>query len=131
MANPAATASTDLSAELHHGDPHMIDYTPSGNDVKGGDLIAINATSVGVAHSDITDGELGALAWPGGNASYRVKLGAGESFAFGAAVNVDPGLDGAGEAKALGTHHFGYCVVAADTANGDTHVYAVHAPVAS
>ena len=124
MTNPAQTASAALAAELHHGDPLMIDYTPL-TAVKGGEMIAYSATVTVVAHNDIAGLEMGAVAFPGGNAVYRVKLGTGESYNMGDAVTVDIATQ---EAKAAGVAPFGVCVEAdVDQAAGDVYVYAVHA----
>lgn len=54
-----------------HGDPLMVDYTPSGADVAAGDVV-IFAGKACIAHTDIPDGKLGALAWPNGRAVYEI-----------------------------------------------------------
>ena len=52
-------------ATLYHGtDVRMVDYTPSA-DVAAGDIIQIGTTQF-IAHLDIADGTLGALAAGGG-----------------------------------------------------------------
>lgn len=48
-----------------HGKPVMVDHTPDGSDVTAGDVVAVG-DEVRVAHHDIADGELGALAAGGG-----------------------------------------------------------------
>jgi predicted RecA/RadA family phage recombinase len=56
-------------ATFRHGVPLMVDYTPSGADVAAGDVVLIGNTAgwtCGVAHLDIEDGVLGALAAGGG-----------------------------------------------------------------
>lgn len=55
-------------ARYRHGDPVMVDYTP-GADVDAGDMVLVGNTAgwtLGVAHVDIANGELGALAAGGG-----------------------------------------------------------------
>lgn len=56
-------------ATFRHGDPVMIDYTPSGADVSAGEVVLIGNTTgltCGIAHVDIEDGYKGALAAGGG-----------------------------------------------------------------
>lgn len=58
-----------MEATFRHGDPVMVDYTPSGADVDAGDVVLIGNTTgltCAVAHSDIADGDKGALAAGGG-----------------------------------------------------------------
>lgn len=55
--------------EFRHGDPIMIDYTPSSGNVTGGDVVLLgNTTSpaCGVAHVDIENSTKGAVAAGGG-----------------------------------------------------------------
>lgn len=57
-----------MEAVFRHGDPVMVDYTP-GADVSAGDVVLLgNLTglTVGIAHVDISNGILGALAAGGG-----------------------------------------------------------------
>lgn len=124
MANQAQIDSAALACELHHGDPLMVDYTPSGAAVKAGTMIALSAGCTVIAHNDMADGELGAVAFPGGNAVYRVDLGSGESYSVGDAVLVDIATQ---EAKAAGTQPLGTCVaVDVNESLGDTVVYVAH-----
>lgn len=58
--------------ELYHGSPLMVDYTPSGSSVSAGDIVLL-AGKACIAHSAIADGEKGAVAWPSGNAVYKVN----------------------------------------------------------
>lgn len=54
---------------FRHGSPLMIDYTPTGGNVTAGDVvIAGNLTGItcGIAHLDIENNKLGALAAGGG-----------------------------------------------------------------
>lgn len=114
-----------MSAELYHGDPLMIDYTPAGA-VTAGDMIGVTvgaAKTVWVAHRDIAANELGAVAYPSGTAVYKIPLKSGSAFAIGDPVNVDLTT---GEADSGGTDLFGTSVVNVDTVAGDTYVYAVH-----
>lgn len=51
-------------ANFRHGDPTMIDYTPSSGNISAGQVVLIGNTSgvaLGVAHQDITNNVLGAL----------------------------------------------------------------------
>lgn len=57
-----------MTLKFIHGDPQMIDYTP-GADVTAGDVVSLGGTTgacCGVAHHDIPNGTLGALAATGG-----------------------------------------------------------------
>lgn len=54
---------------FRHGDPLMIDYTPSSGNVSAGQVILLGNTTgltCGIAHTDITNNTLGALAAGGG-----------------------------------------------------------------
>jgi predicted RecA/RadA family phage recombinase len=56
-------------ATLRHGTPVMIDYTPAAGAVSAGQVVLIGNTAgltCGVAHLDIANGVLGALAAGGG-----------------------------------------------------------------
>src|SRR6476659_4836216 len=64
-----------LTAELRHGQPTMIDYTPGSGNVTGGDIVLLgNTTGVcnGIAHVDIANNTLGSLGIGGG--VYNVKV---------------------------------------------------------
>ena len=123
MTNPAQVASADLAAELHHGDPLMIDYMPS-DAVKGGQMLAYSAEVTVVAHNDIGALEMGAVAFPSSHAVYRVKLATGQSYSMGDAVTVDIATQ---RATSSGTAPFGVCVAKdVDQAAGDVFVYVVH-----
>lgn len=52
------------TATFRHGNPTMVDHTPS-SDVSAGDVVVIN-DSIRIAHRDIEANELGALADGGG-----------------------------------------------------------------
>lgn len=56
-------------AIFRHGDPLMIDYTPSAGNVAAGQVVLLGNTagpSCGIAHVDIPNNTLGALAVGGG-----------------------------------------------------------------
>lgn len=56
-----------------HGEPKMIDYTPTGGNVSAGDVVLIGNTAgwtCGIAHVDIANNTLGALA--AGDGIYHV-----------------------------------------------------------
>lgn len=56
-------------ASFRHGDPHYIDYTPTGGDVAAGEVVLIGNTTgltCGVAHLAIANNALGALGGGGG-----------------------------------------------------------------
>lgn len=56
-------------ATFRHGEPRMIDYTPAAGDITAGDVVLLgNLTGLtcGIAHSDIANTKLGALAAGGG-----------------------------------------------------------------
>lgn len=54
---------------FRHGDPVMVDYTPTGGNVAEGEVVLVGNTAgftCGVAHRPITNNVLGALAAGGG-----------------------------------------------------------------
>lgn len=56
-------------AVFRHGDPIMIDYTPSSGNVSAGQVVLLGNTTgltCGIAHVDIVNNTLGALASGGG-----------------------------------------------------------------
>lgn len=56
-------------ATFRHGDPLMIDYTPGSGNLSAGQVVLLGNTAgltCGVAHRDIENGVLGALAAGGG-----------------------------------------------------------------
>jgi predicted RecA/RadA family phage recombinase len=105
--------------ELHNGSPLMVDYTPSGAAVSAGDGVIVGG-KLRIAHRDIEDGRLGALAL--GKAIYRVPLTAANTFSDGDDV---PFNDTTNAADALGTATVGLTAVK-DAASGDKWVYCVH-----
>lgn len=64
-----------------HGDPLMVDYTPSGVSIKAGDVVVF-AGKACIAHNPIADGALGALAWPNGRAVYEYDGAFERNFVF-------------------------------------------------
>lgn len=81
--------------ELDHGDPLMIDYTPSGAAVTAGSVVLF-AGKACIALHDIADGVKGALAYPNGSAVYRVNgdltyTATEDSFALGGTLYVENG----------------------------------------
>lgn len=63
-----------FEATMRHGDPLMIDYTPSSGDVAAGQVVSLGnlaGLTCGIAHRDIANNTLGALAAGGG--VYAVK----------------------------------------------------------
>lgn len=86
-----------MGLRYKHGDVLMVDYTPSGADVTAGDIVLVGNAAC-VAHTDIPDGELGALAYPSGTAVYEIIEatswnGAEDSGAIGTSVYVEAGGD--------------------------------------
>lgn len=56
-------------ATFRTGDPIMVDYTPAAGNITGGEVVLLGNTAgvtCGVAHSDIVNNALGALAVGGG-----------------------------------------------------------------
>lgn len=74
---------------FRHGNPIMIDYTPSA-DIDAGDIVLIGNTTgltCGIAHDDIANGVLGALA--GGGGVYKMQVAA--NYAAGTKVHKPTG----------------------------------------
>lgn len=56
-------------ATMRHGEPTFMDYTPAAGNVPAGQVVLLGNTtglSCGIAHQDITNNTLGALAVGGG-----------------------------------------------------------------
>lgn len=111
------------TVQLHHGSPIMVDYTPSG-DVAGGDVVVVGDVPM-IAHNDIANGELGALAAGGG--VYRVPKTVATSSAIAAGANVwwDAG-NGVATTTASTHKHLGETVAAAG--DDDAFVLVKHNP---
>lgn len=105
---------------FHSGEPHMVDATLAAA-ASAGDAIVLGAKLL-VAHTDIPANELGALSYPGGQSTYKITLAAGDSYAVGDPVTVNPAT---GETNAAAGTAFGICVGAdVNQANGDAEVTA-------
>lgn len=74
-----------MEAQFVHGDPLMLDYTPSGADVACGEVVVVGDLPR-VAHSDIEDGVLGSLAARGGVYKMAKASGVGTAIAAGKRV---------------------------------------------
>jgi predicted RecA/RadA family phage recombinase len=117
--------ANDFAAQLYHGDPLMVDHTPSSA-VAAGELVQLGGM-VCIAHNPIAADELGALAYPGGNAVYKMKMNADSVFTAGAKVYADLTAQDVDDDAAVATDGMvGYAVAAADETAGDTHVYVIH-----
>lgn len=58
-----------LMATFRHGEPTMVDYTPAAGNVTTGDVVLLGNTTgltCGIAHHDILNNTVGALAMGGG-----------------------------------------------------------------
>jgi hypothetical protein len=58
-----------FEATMRHGDPTMMNYTPTGGDVAAGQVVSLGGNtglSCGIAHLDIANNVQGALAIGGG-----------------------------------------------------------------
>jgi hypothetical protein len=58
-----------FEATFRHGDPSFMDYTPAAGNVSAGQVVLLGNTaglSLGIAHLDIANNTLGALAIGGG-----------------------------------------------------------------
>lgn len=108
-------------ATFVHGDPLMVDYTPSG-DVTAGDVVVIGVIPY-VAHVDIPAGVKGAVAARGG---VYGGIAAG-NYAPGAKIYWDASE---GEfTTATGEHpHFGFIVPSSDPAADQSPVVVEHCP---
>ncbi len=89
-------------AIFKHGSPLMVDHTPSGADVPGGEVVIVGVTPM-IAHRDIADTELGALAVSGG----VYEMTGDASLAAGVEVFWDDTAKKV-TATASGNSHFGH-----------------------
>lgn len=110
-----------MDCTLHHGSPLMIDYTPSA-DVAAGDVVVVGELPL-IAHRDIPDGRLGALAAGGG--VYTIAKEAPAVITAGAALYWDAG-DQVVTTTASTHKLFGFASAAA--ASADTTIRAIHRP---
>lgn len=56
-------------ATFRHGEPLMVDYTPASGDISAGQVVLVGNTTgwtLGIAHRDLANNTLGALAAGGG-----------------------------------------------------------------
>ncbi len=112
-----------MLAKFIHGKPLMVDYTPSGADVKAGDVLVVGG-AVRIAHNNIADGKLGSLAAGGGVYDIPKAGGGGVTFADGANVYWDAGNKVASTNNA--NKRMGMAIKAA--ADADTSVRVQHIP---
>jgi predicted RecA/RadA family phage recombinase len=108
------------TAKYRHGEPVMVDYTPTSA-VTAGDVILQGVVPM-VAHKDIAANKLGSLASRGG--VYRLTPAA--AIAVGKTVWWDVAAKKVTE-TATSNAHFGYTVIA--SFSGDTLVDVQHSPV--
>lgn len=106
-------------ADLHHGTPVMVDYTP-GSAVTAGDVIVQNDVP-NIAHSDIAANRLGAVAQGGG----VYKCTADAAIVVGKKVYWNDTANKVTE-TATGNKLFGLTVTAS-AADGDA-IYVEHRP---
>lgn len=113
-----------MDFELRHGDPVMIDYTPSSGNVSAGAGVLLGNTTgltMGIAHRDIENNKKGALAAGGG--VYEAQVAS--NYAAGTKVYKPSGnaiLTTTSTNNAL----FGFTVEAAAAAND--YVKVLHKP---
>ena len=115
-----------FEATFRHGDPVMVDYTPSAGDISAGEVVLVGNTTgwtCGVAHRDITNTELGALAAGGG--VYDVKVAS--NYAVGTKVYWDD-TNSVLTSTSTNMSQFGLTVEAAAAANAVVKV--LHHPYA-
>jgi len=101
---------------FRHGDPIMMDHTPAAGDVTAGDYVELgNLTGLtcGVAHKDIANTELGALAVGGG--VYDVKV-ANTGVAVGDKLHYDSTLVALSDVS-TNNSQFGFALEATAAAN--------------
>lgn len=113
-------------ATFRHGDPVMVDYTPSSGNITAGDVV-LGGNTTGltclVAHRDITNNYLGALAAGGG--VYSVKVAS--NYAAFTKVYWDA-TNSVLTSTSTNMSQFGYTVEASAAAN--TVVKVLHKPYA-
>lgn len=110
-------------ATFVHGNPLMIDHTPSGA-VTAGDVVVIGDTPR-VAHRDIAADALGALAIGGGVYDFAKTAGSGEALTDGAKVYWD---DSANVATATSSGNKALGTVVEDAGDSATSVRVHHNP---
>jgi predicted RecA/RadA family phage recombinase len=105
-------------ARFKQGIPLMVDYTPSGA-VSAGDVILANGV-LGIAHSDIAAGVLGALSYANGNAVYTFVKDA-STFAVNDVAYWDNSAKKA-TSTSSGNTFLGICKTAAATGVGSVDI---------
>ena len=109
---------------FRHGNPIMIDHT-AASDITAGDLVSLGnlaGITCGVAHKDIADTELGAIAVGGG--VYDVKV-ANTNVAVGDKLHYDSTLVALSDVS-TNNSQFGFAVEATTAVN--TTVKVLHFP---
>jgi len=107
-------------ATFYQGEPTMIDYTPSGAAISAGEVKVVSNLPL-VAHKDIADGYLGALAAFGG-----IYLMTGDAvISAGKRVWWKDSADKVSE-TADGNKHFGFTITACSA--DDATCYVLHMP---
>lgn len=107
---------------LHHGNPLMVDHTPSGADQNAGTVISVGQYTQ-IVHTKILDGKLGAAAAQGG----VYKGVADAAITAGDKVYWDAGAAKVTTTAAAGANdHLGYALTTT-AADGDA-IFVVHQP---
>lgn len=115
-----------MDFELRHGQPVMVDYTPSSGNVSAGEGVMLGNTTgitVGIAHRDIENTKLGALAVGGG--VYEAQVAS--NYAAWTKV-YKPSANAILTTTSTNNMLFGYTVEAASAAND--YVKVLHKPYA-
>lgn len=113
------------TAEFIHGNPLMVDHTPSAA-VSAGDVVVVGDV-VRIAHNDIEADALGALAAVGG--VYDVPCDGATAFAAGVKVYWDATAGAATESDGTGANNpLGWTAAAATAA--ETTLRVIHDPSA-
>lgn len=108
-------------AIFRSGNPIMVEYTPSGSDVDAGQVVVINGYPF-IAHRDIADGELGALAAGGGVYDFLKDGTSGPAMAVGeGAAWIE--ADNLASDVLTGNVHLGVVVAAAGASVAAVRVY--------
>ena len=108
-------------AEFVHGNPLMVDHTPTGA-VTNGDVIVMQ-DSIRIAHLDITATKLGALA--AGGAVYKLNKNTSQAMTDGEILYWN---DTANELTTTASTHKKFGVAAQTKLAADTAIWAQHIP---
>jgi predicted RecA/RadA family phage recombinase len=109
-----------VQAYFRHGKPIMADYTPAAGDVSAGDIVLLGNTTgltCGIAHNDISNTVLGALAVGGG--VYKCQVAS--NYAAGTKVH-KPSGNAILTSTATNNAQVGFTLEAAAAANAWVHV---------